>query len=261
MSRLKIPALTFESLRRFCIMKVSKLKRIYTNQLLVPLQILDLPAEDAHYLQNVLRLIVGDKLRIFNQLSGEFMGEIIGFSKYQVKIHLLSHCRRPQIEPELILGLGIIKTDRMLAAVNMAVQLGVTEIVPVISQRSQCQTINAQKLQRCIIDATEQSERLSPPRLQAASLLSDFQDFNLDIIFYANEHEITANSIYQFKTLPGRVSLIIGPEGGLNDQELAMLSDWPQAHSVSLGSNVLRSETAACAGLAQLQLIRQASAT
>ena len=237
-------------------MKFSKLNRIYSNKKLIENQIITLDSDNAHYLKTVLRLRAGDKLRIFNSECGEFIAQIEDLSKSSLSINLLNLLRKPLIEPILILGLSIIKTDRMLDAINMAVQLGVTGIIPIISERSQFRVINIERLQKCIIEATEQSERLNLPYLGAITSLKNYNNLDLDLIIYANENEHSENSMLKFNPLASKLSLIVGPEGGFTDKEINMLASWHNALSVSLSPNVLRSETAVSVGLAQLQLIR-----
>jgi 16S rRNA (uracil1498-N3)-methyltransferase len=237
-------------------MKFSKLSRVYTSDKLIENQTLSLDNCHTHYLKNVLRLKVGDKFRIFNGECGEFTAQIIDITKSNLSINLIASLRKPITEPVLILGLCIIKNDRMLDAINMAVQLGATGIIPVISERSQFRTINIDRLQKCIIEATEQSERLNTPYLGPLTSLNNYNNLDLEMIIYANENELAENSMTKFNLLANKLSLIIGPEGGFTEGEIKMLASWQNSYSVSLSSNVLRSETAACVGLAQLQLIR-----
>jgi 16S rRNA (uracil1498-N3)-methyltransferase len=236
-------------------MKFSPLSRIYINSELIEDQILNLDSH-THYINTVLRLKIGNRLRVFNNINGEFTAEIINITKGSVLIKLENSLRKPAIEPILILGLCLIKSDKLRDAINMAVQLGVTEIIPIIAERSQMRSINKERLQKCIIEAVEQSERLAVPSLGPLTLLQYFNILDSDLIFYANENETEENSLMQFQALPNKLSLIIGPEGGFTDSELNMLSSWQNSQSISLGPNILKTETAVAAGLAQLQLIR-----
>lgn len=237
-------------------MKFSKLTRVYTSNKLIENQTLNLDNCYRHYLKNVLRLKVGDKFRIFNGQCGEFLAQIDDITKSSLSINLIAFLRKPITEPILVLGLSIIKNDKMLEAINTAVQLGVTGIIPLISERSQFRTINIDRLQKCIIEATEQSERLNPPYLGSLTSLNNYHHLDLEMIIYANENEVVENSMAKLKFLATKISLIIGPEGGLTEREINMLAAWQNTYSVSLSSNVLRSETAVCVGLAQLQLVR-----
>lgn len=210
----------------------------------------------SHYLKTVLRLQVGSEIRVFNSNEGEFLAGIVEI-KNLLSIQLKKRLRRPIIEPTLILGLCLIKPDKMLDAINMAVQLGVTQIVPVSSARSQSYTINSARWQKCIIEATEQSERLTVPILSELVSLPDYRGVDVDMVFYAYEREKQSKSLLSSNiSLPPKLAVIIGPEGGFSPQELEMLASWDKTCSISISSNILRSETAVAAALSQLQMIR-----
>jgi len=204
----------------------------------------------------VLRLKINDQFRIFNGTEGEFIATIIDITKNNISINLNDFIRKPTTEVELTLGLCIIKPDKMIDAINMAVQLGVTKIIPLISQRSQFKEVNNDRLLKCIIEATEQTERLSPPTLSTTKLLKRFNKEMNGIIIYANENESESNSLIKLGNLKSNISLIIGPEGGFSDEELSIFPLWDNTFSISLGSNILRTETAVATALAQIMLIR-----
>ncbi len=243
-------------------MKRLRSTRIYVNDSLLAVdKILLLDKQHSHYLKTVLRLQIGDKIRVFNSSDGEFLASIIEIAKNNALIQIENFLRQPLIEPALILGLCLIKTDKMLDAINMAVQLGVTQIIPISSAHSQSYTINSGRWQKCIIEAAEQSERLAVPSLSELVSLPNYKDLDLDMIFYANERDEQINSLITKNiTLPPKISVIIGPEGGFSDKELIMLASWGKTHSISINANILRSETATAAALTQLQLIRTAQA-
>lgn len=236
-------------------MKISRLHRIYANIKLIENCSLNLAEDHSHYLKTVLRLKVGDHFRIFNGIDGEFIAQIIDITKNNLRVGLTNILRKAIIEPELTLGMSIIKSDRMLDAIDMAVQLGVTKIIPLITERSQFRNVNNQRLVKCIIESTEQSERLTPPILMPLISLSLFLDQNLDnSIIYANENEDENNTLLKIMPIYSSISVIVGPEGGFSQNELKMLSLKPNSLSISLGSNILRTETAVATCLAQIKL-------
>ncbi|MDN3030902.1 MAG: 16S rRNA (uracil(1498)-N(3))-methyltransferase [Candidatus Tisiphia sp.] len=240
-------------------MKISRLHRIYSNIKLIENYSLNLAEDHSHYLKTVLRLKIGDHFRIFNGIDGEFIAQITDITKNNLHVELTNILRKTIIEPELTLGISIIKSDRMLDAIDMAVQLGVTKIIPLITERSQFRNVNNQKLMKCIIESTEQSERLIPPILMPLTSLSLFLDQNLNnSIIYANENEDENNTLLKIMpTSYSNISVIVGPEGGFSPNELKILSLRPNSLSISLGANVLRTETAVAACLAQIKLFTQ----
>ena len=237
-------------------MKFSSLSRIYTNIILTGNKTIYFIDDDNHYLKNVLRVRLGTKFRVFNGSDVEFLAQIIDIRKSSITALVSERLLQPKAEKPLILMLCLIKIDKMLDAIDNAVQLGVTEIIPVIAQRSQIHTINIQKFSRRIIEATEQSERFSPPLLHQIIKLTDYNSSFSNTTIFANENEDLRHNITQLN-LEGCITAIIGPEGGFTDNELEFLHHLKNSHSVSLGSAVLRTETAVTAMLAQLQLLRQ----
>lgn len=240
-------------------MKFSNLPRLYNNSFLIQGKILTLDSIFTHYLKNVLKLKLHDQCRVFNQDNGEFLAEVIEISRNNISLLLQESLRKPLAEKALIACISLIKPDKMLQAINMAVQIGATAIAPIIAHRSQIRVINREKFTKCIIEATEQCERLTPPILHDPVSLSDYLKniaCNDHLIIYANENEETLSSIKNLELSADTISFITGPEGGFTDQELNILSSWKNTKSVSLGSNVLRSETAVASGLSQICLIR-----
>ena len=239
-------------------MKISKLSRLYTNQPLNEKQSLNLNGAHLHYLQNVMRLKVGKQFRVFNQNDGEFIAVIDRYERKEAIVNILGLIRKPVLEAPLILLLSIIKPDKMFNAINMAVQIGVTKIIPVIAERSQSQTVNIERLERIMIEAAEQSERLSIPKCtQAIHLTEIIGSSDIDMIIYANENENSQNLIYNLKLFSAKLAYLVGPEGGFSATELKALELSSKAHSTSLGSNILRAETAVAVGLAQIILMRE----
>ena len=241
-------------------MKFSNLNRIYIILPLNENNSLIFREDLAHYLKNVLRVKINEKLRIFNEDDGEYIAQITNISKGEILALIIQKIREPiqkRLEQSLVLGLSLIKNDRFIEAIKMAVQLSVTKIVPVISERSSIHNLNYSRLKRCIIEAAEQCERLSIPKLSEMKQLKDFaslEDFNN--IIYANEDEKSNISMKDLIKLSGNVGLLIGPEGGFSALELDLMSRWKNSYSISLGDYVLRSETAVAAALAQVSLMR-----
>jgi len=170
-------------------------------------------------------------------------------------IDVIEFFRAPVKVPHLCLAQCIIKGERMIQALSMATQLGVTAIAPIITERTQIKSINHERVMRILIENAEQSERLSIPYLYEPHDLEEFvASGDFDKLIYANENEERRGA----PILDGasKVAILIGPEGGFTDVELAMLANCPKAHSVSLGNTVLRSETAAAALVALVQLGR-----
>ncbi len=239
-------------------MKFSQLTRLYTSQSICKNQTLKIENEDFHYLKSVMRLKKSDIFRLFNAVDGEFVArveELVGKSYASVRIE--SQTRAVTTEKELILGLCLIKPDRMTEAIKSATALGVTKIIPLLSERTQYKKINKEKLERCIISATEQSERFKPAELLQEMQLSEFCKLpEIEQVIFACESEIKSNRIIDIKKLKQVIAVLIGPEGGFSEKETHLIKSYEHVCSISLGNTVLRTETAVSATLACIQMIR-----
>lgn len=238
-------------------MKFSHLSRLYSNSTIVQNQVLKIEGEDFFYLKSVMRLRQNDIFRIFNEINGEFLVKIESIDKHNINILPFEQIRIPLQEKELILGICLIKPDRMTEAIIASIQLGVTKIIPLISERTQYKTINYQKISKCIIQAIEQCERFKPPYLLREMQLTDFCKLdNIDQIIFACESEDVAYKINNIDEIKQNVAVLIGPEGGFSEKETAFIKSISHVNSVSLGSTVLRAETAAITAIACVQMVR-----
>lgn len=215
-----------------------------------------LPEEQAHYVTNVLRIPVGGLIHIFNNICGEYTARIQTISKKTCSLLLEKLIRSPSPLPDLSIAMSIIKQDKMIQAITMLTQLGITNIIPIIADRSQVKELNQERILRCIIESTEQCERLCLPTLHQTIELKQFLEQN-DYTSYicARERNNNATSL-QTSQLSDKISIIIGPEGGFSDKEMTLLDHNSNVHNISLGALILRSETAAVALASQIQLLR-----
>jgi 16S rRNA (uracil1498-N3)-methyltransferase len=207
--------------------------------------------EQAHYLATVMRRGPGDQILVFNERDGEFRARIETIGRSLVRLRVEQQTRAQANEPDLWLAFALLKRDATDLVVQKATELGVAELHPVISARTNTHRINTDRLTAITTEAAEQSERLAvpvlhPPRTIAALLATWPPERRL---FAAVERRAAP------RILPseGPRALLIGPEGGFTPAELDAL----RAHSfvtlVSLGPRILRAETACIAGLALLQ--------
>lgn len=233
-----------------------KFNRIYINNHLAENIKLELGSDHTHYIKTVLRLKVNDQFRIFNGTDGEFLAQIAKLDRNNLAITIQECLRKPCAESSLTLAMSVIKQDKLMLAINMATQLGVTKIVPLITERCQFRSVNIERLTKCVIEATEQSERLNPPVIEPAISIQNYLKKNNNFVLYANEHAKEENSILKLNKDITNISIVIGPEGGFTHDEIALLASYKNAYSISLGKNILRAETAAIAALAQVNLVR-----
>jgi 16S rRNA (uracil1498-N3)-methyltransferase len=205
----------------------------------------------ARYLGTVMRRGVGDRLRLFNGHDGEWQARITTLGKRGALAEAEVLLRPQAPEPDHWLLLSIIKREALEWAVEKATELGVAEIHPIVTARSQPARPNPDRLRAIATEAAEQCERLTvpvihPPRpLDAA--LRDWPDGRR--LIAAIERGTDAPPAPE----TGAAALLIGPEGGFDPKELDAMRRLPFLVPASLGPRILRAETAAITGLALLQ--------
>ena len=152
-----------------------------------------------------------------------------------------------------------IKLFRMNITIQKATELGISRFIPCITQNTNQPKINIRNLKMNIIEASEQSERLSLPLIDSPTKLETLvENFPKDrCLIFCNEnhenlpmiYEALSNKITQYK----KWAVIIGPEGGFSDEEVEKITSLPSTISVSLGQRILRSDTATTAAIFSLQ--------
>jgi 16S rRNA (uracil1498-N3)-methyltransferase len=231
--------------------------RIYTQQTLSANSALALDESASHHLARVLRFQVGQTLTLFNGDGREYAATISAIDKRNVTVSINEAIAADRESPLAIhLGIAISKGDRMDLVIQKAVELGVTSITPLISERVEVrlQGERAEKKlqhwQGIVIAACEQCQRNRIPQLNSITPLHDWiAQVNADRKFVL--HHRSETSLGEM-TKPQSVALLIGPEGGLSDLEIAS-AEKNNFSALRLGPRVLRTETAPLAALAILQ--------
>src|SRR3990167_4961736 len=233
--------------------------RLYQAMALSLDQTVCLDEKASHHLARVLRARVGDELVVFNGQGDEYLVVIVQLHKKNVEVKLAER-RQPLVEPpvNVCLAQGIARGEKMDFIIQKAVELGVTQIIPLITERSNVrlnQERQAGRLQhwRAVLQsACEQSGRHRPPEMTSPERFDTWlQAVTGDLCFVLSPH---VNNRLPAQVLPAgaKVVLLIGPEGGLSQHEMAqavMKGFMP----LNLGPRVLRTETASLAALSILQ--------
>lgn len=220
------------------------------------LEITLFPSATNHVVR-VLRMKTHQTLVVFNGDGKEYMGEIIAIEKHVARIRI-QQGTQPAVESPLNihLGQGISKGERMDYAIQKATELGVNKITPLFTQRCEVKldSTRAQKRQahwqQIAISACEQSGRCKIPEIALPCSLFEWFKQKLGDAFIcdteANLHWPDAAKI------SNKISLLIGPEGGLAEEEIQMALA-QKFHRLSLGPRILRTETAPVVALTLLQ--------
>lgn len=234
-----------------------RLSRMYYEGDLHKNATITLPRETSHYILNVLRLKVGASLVVFNGLGGEWLATLTEVQKKLVHLTLQEQMtHNPESALTIHLGQSLSKGEKMDWIIQKAVELGVTEITPLITKYGNVrldEERSSKRLvhwQRIMISACEQSGRTILPTLHP---ITDFSSWiavkrsGLKLLFHPQEHL----TLSQFQS-ESCVTLVIGPEGGLSEDEV-LFANRHDFVGVSLGPRILRTETAAIAALALIQ--------
>jgi len=213
-----------------------------------------LTGEHADHLVRVLRARVGQE---FDIASGDVVrhGRILAIKPGRVEFELGEEVLLTACSPNVTLLLAIFKFDRMEWAIEKCTELGISRIVPVIARRTDAHLASAaakrvERWQRIAIQAAEQSRRVAPPEIAAPVKLHEAATLNtgtLRIVLAESEKEGLLRDLLA-EPAGAEILLAIGPEGGWTDDELRLFEKegWISA---SLGSAILRAETAAIAAV------------
>lgn len=228
--------------------------RLFVDAPLMPRAEVALTEAQGHYVLTVMRRAVGDPVLVFNGREGEWLGHLSTVSRRGAAL-LLARQTRPQCDDAGATGpwlvFALLKRDATDLVVRMATELGVAAVLPAITARTNAARVNEARLTAIAIEAAEQSERLTVPTILAprplAAILADWPP---ERRLFAAIERADAPKLPPFRGLAG---LLIGPEGGFASAELDALTRSPFVTPASLGSHILRAETACLAGLALLQ--------
>lgn len=223
------------------------LPRLFVDQPLAQDLVLTLDGAPANYLANVLRLGPGDRVKLFDDRTGEWLAEIAEAGRKRVTLRVGDHLREREAVPDLWLIFAPIKRGRIDWLVEKATELGVARLVPVLTRRTVVDRLNLDRLRAHIVEAAEQCERTALTRIdeprKLEALLAAWPGERP--LFFADEA-----GGEPLDAAPGPAAILVGPEGGFTDEERAAIRALPQARPVGLGPRILRADTAALAAVA-----------
>ena len=234
----------------------SKLQRLFVKSPLRVGAAVELEAEQAHYLGNVLRMKQGARLLVFNGKDGEWCAELSAIGKKKAQL-LLEHQTRPQEEgPDLHYLFAPLKRARLDYMAQKATEMGASVLRPVITRHTMAERVKVDRLLANAVEAAEQCGILRVPDVtepeKLAAVLGDWDERRL--LIFADEAAPHASPIEALEALkassPRPLAVLIGPEGGFEREERAALLAKPCVLPISLGPRVMRADTAAVAALA-----------
>ncbi len=205
-----------------------------------------LDKSQSHYVSKVMRLKEKEVFSLFN-ISGEWEAKIVNITKSIVEFNVTKQLRQKENTKELWLAFSPIKSNYFNFMIQKATELGVTKFLPVIFERTIVRKINKERLEKVIIEAAEQSNRITVPSIEDPQKLKSFLNNDMDLIFTDLN---TANTKIDLKKLTTKPTcVIIGPEGDFSEQEREEILKFNGVQSVKINENILRSETAVISAL------------
>ena len=206
-----------------------------------------LDKSQSHYVNKVMRVKVGEVFSLFNS-SGEWVAKILTISKSIVEFNITKQLRQKENVKELWLAFSPIKSNYFNFMIQKATELGVTKFIPIIFDRTIVRKINKERLEKVIIEAAEQSNRINVPSIEEPQSLKDFlSNEKMDLIF--TDLNSQNKKIDSGKLTNNPTCVIIGPEGDFSEEEREKILSFKGVQPIKINENILRSETAVISAL------------
>ena len=203
---------------------------------------LTLDKSQSHYLIKVMRINIGNNFSLFNQ-NGEWEARITKITKGIVEFLIIKKIRSKDNDKEIWLAFAPIKINYLNFIIQKATELGVSKFTPILTERTVVRKINEKRINKIIIEASEQSNRLKVPKLEEMVKLDNFLKLNqkTNIIFGdlntdSNKFDLKDKDV---------LCVLIGPEGDFSIKEREKILKLKNVISIKINDNILRSETAA----------------
>ena len=198
----------------------------------------------SHYLNKVMRIKENEIFSLFNQ-RGEWEAKINNISKGIVEFNVTRQLRQKENSKEIWLAFSPIKSNFFNFMIQKATELGVPKFIPIIFDRTIVRKINKERLEKIIIEATEQSNRINLPILEKPQNLKKFLTNNsrkIDLIFTDLNTSQKKLEINKQSNKP--LCAIIGPEGDFSENERKQILNFEGVKPIKINKNILRAETA-----------------
>ena len=214
-----------------------------------------LSKEHTHYVVNVMRLKRGSNINFFNK-NGEWLSEIVFLDRDRVEVKFLNKLKEPSKNSNIELAICLVKKSPMDTILQKATELGVSKIIPIVSERTEVKELNFERANRIVVEATEQSNQLIPPQISEITKLKDFlKDLSgSSKLLFADvnsKDKLKAEALKEAKTL----SVLIGPEGDFSPSERELILSNSNTVPFTISRNILRSDTAVISAISLVNFI------
>lgn len=239
---------------------IKRVPRLYTPAPLAQAAATALSSDQAHYVGRVMRLAVGDPVRVFNGDDGEWLADIEQISKRGCIVRCTKILQQPQQLPDIDYLFAPLKTARLDYLAQKATEMGVARLRPVLTEFTQVNRLKMHRLVANTIEAAEQCNLVAMPQVLEPVKLSELLDGwkcsgnDTRQLVFCDEAAESDSPLETLKQLAGKpTALLIGPEGGFSPGERERLLALPFVTPISLGPRIMRADTAAVAALSLLQ--------
>jgi 16S rRNA (uracil1498-N3)-methyltransferase len=222
--------------------------------------LITISGEDVRHIATVLRMKTGDELLLCDGQGTEYAARITQIGKSEIAAEITGQSTRELRDPRILLGQGLPKSDKMDWIAQKATELGVATIVPLVTERTIVKIRDEEKRvsrwQKITREAAMQSNRADIPTVEAIRTFSDFlrtqnSESGTLLLLPWEEGTQPVKDVLRGRRESKKIVVLIGPEGGFSSKE-AELAKGKGFHLVSLGRNILRTETAAIAVLSMI---------
>ena len=232
---------------------MSNIRLFYPKNIIENSTIL-LSKEHTHYVANVMRMKRGSNINFFNK-DGEWLSEIIFLDKNRIEIKFINKIKEPSKLINIELAICLVKKAPMETVLQKATELGVSKIVPIVSDRTEIKELNLERANKIVIEATEQSNQMSPPEISEVTKLKNYiEALESKILFFA---DVNSSNKLEPKSFKSGITncILIGPEGDFSPSERELILKKSNVIPFSLSKNILRTDTAVISAISLVNFI------
>ncbi|EJL24146.1 16S rRNA (uracil(1498)-N(3))-methyltransferase [Novosphingobium sp. AP12] len=204
-----------------------------------------LEGQQAHYLGKVMRVAVGDAVVACDDMTGEWACEVVSAGKRDVVLAARQRLRSREDVPDFVLCAALLKKPNFDLVLEKATELGAAAVQPVVTRRCVADKLNPERALTIVTEAAEQCARTALPRVEPVTKLDSLlRDWPHDRALFFADEQGGEPAAAAFTAHSGPAALLVGPEGGFDEEERALIRAHPQARAITLGPRILRAETA-----------------
>ena len=214
-----------------------------------------LSKEHTHYVTNVMRLKRGSNINFFNK-EGEWLSEIVFLERDRVEVKFLNKLKESFKSSNFELAICLVKKNAMEIILQKATELGISRIIPIVSERAEVKELNYERANKILVEATEQSNQFHPPEISKVIKLKDFMS-NLDNSTKILFADINSEENLKYETIKGDQLkiILIGPEGDFSSSERELMLANSNVVPFTISRNILRSDTAVISAISLVNYI------